>query len=411
MTKKYSTYWVVLVTIVTLVGCPMIAQSAEKEVLVGVLFPLTGPAASMGQYIKAALEIAAEEINSSGGIKSLGGAKIKLTSADHQMKADVAIAEGEKMVQQGIHVLIGAYSSQNSLVLSQMCEKYKIPYVCPIDVADHITERGLKYVFQVDQTSMNIAKTVVDAIVGLGASGGKPAKTAVLLHEDSLTGQSMQKAWSEYCPKVGLKVVGSVGYPFQTRDVTTEIAKMKVLNADVVLGMSYLTDAILLRRTMQKFRLNVMGYFDIGATNGPEYIQALGNLADYVFVAEGFSPYQNLPGSLERGMRYKEKAKADLMGPAGLAYSSMFVLKDALERTGSLNGEKIRDALSATKLKAGEKGNLLPFEVEFDERGRNKAANVLVGQILNNRRNPVYPLQYGSMKAIWPTPTWEERKL
>jgi len=225
-----------------------------------------------------------------------------------------------------------------------------------------------------------------------------------------LAGQTMNKAWTKYCPEVGLKILGTVMYPQKTTDVTTEISKLKAMNPDVILGMSYLSDAILIRRAMQKLRVNVKGYFDIGATNGPEYIQALGKLADYVFASEGFSPYQNLAGAFERGDKYKKRAKADLMGPAGLSYSGLHVVRDALERAGSLEADKIRDSLSKTKIKAGEKGNLLPFDVEFDERGYNKPAHILVCQILNNRRNPVYPIKYASMQAVWPTPTWESRK-
>lgn len=409
--QKFLRSFGILVAIIALVGLPTMVQSAEKEVRIGATLPLTGPAASMGQFIKIAKEMAVEEINAAGGIKSLGGAKIKLFLGDHQMKNDVAMAESEKLIQQGMHVMMGSYASGITLVTSAVSERYKIPHVTAISVADEITQRGFKYVFQIDQNSTGSARVMVEACLGLGKYHGTPVKTAVLLHEDTLSGQSMGNAWVKYCPDIGLKILDRVMYPQRTTDVTTEIAKIKALKPDVILGMSYLTDAILIRRTMQKLRLNVMGYFDIGATNGPEYITALGYLADYVFPSEGFSPYQNLPGSFERGKRYKERAKADLMGPAGLAYSAMYVVKDALERAASLDPEKIRDALSKTKIKAGEKGNLLPFDVEFDERGYNRPAHILVCQILNNRRNPVYPLKYASMQAIWPSPTWEERKL
>lgn len=400
----------VLVTPIALLGLPALAQSAEKEVRIGITLPLTGPAASMGQYIKVAYEMATEEVNAAGGIESLGGAKIKLFFGDHQMKNDIAMAEQEKLIQQGMHIMMGSYASGITLVTSQVSERYKIPHVTPVSVADEITQRGFKYIFQIDQNSTGCARVIVDAALGLGKYHGNPIKTAVLLHEDSLAGQTMNKAWTKYCPEVDLKILGTVMYPQRTTDVTAEITKLKAMNPDVILGMSYLSDAILLRRAMQKLRVNVKGYFDIGATNGPEYIQALGKLADYVFASEGFSPYENLAGAFERGKRYRERAKADLMGPAGLSYSGLYVVKDALERAASLDAEKIRDALSKTKIKAGEKGNLLPFDVEFDARGYNKPAHILVCQILNNRRNPVYPIKYASMQAIWPTPTWEERK-
>jgi branched-chain amino acid transport system substrate-binding protein len=310
-----------------------------------------------------------------------------------------------------MHVMMGSYASGVSLVTTQVSERYKIPHLAEVPVADEISQRGFKYVFQMDQNSSGAAKVMVDAVVGLGKHYGKIPKTAVFLHEDTLAGQSMNKAWTEYCPKVGMKVLGTIMYPQRTTDVTTEIAKLKAMNPDVIMGMSYLSDAILIRRAMQKLRVNVMAYSDIGATNGPEYIQALGNLADYVFASEGFSPFQKLAGSLERGMKYQKRANADLMGPAGLSYSGVYVVKDALERAGSLEPEKIREALAKTKIKAGEKGVLLPFDVEFDEKGYNKTAHILVCQILNNRRNPVYPLKFASMEAVWPTPTWEQRKL
>jgi branched-chain amino acid transport system substrate-binding protein len=401
----------ILAAFIVLVGIPAMGQSAEKEVRIGITLPLTGPSASMGQYKKIAYEMAAEEINAAGGIKSLGGAKLKIFFGDHQMKNDIAMAEQEKLIQQGMHVMIGSYASGVTLVTTQVSERYKIPHVTAAPVADEITQRGYKYTFQVDQNSTGMARTIVRAAMTVGKYHGKLPKTAVLLHEDTLGGQTMGNAWTKCVPEEGLKLLGRVTYPTRTTDVTTEMMKIKALKPDIILGMSYLSDALLIRRTMHKLKLNVMGYFDMGATNGPEYITALGYLADYVFPSEGCSPYQNLAGSFERGEKYKKRAKADLMGPAGLGYSSVFIVKDALERAASLDPEKIRDALSKTKIKAGEKGVLLPWDVQFDDKGYDFPAEILVCQILKNRRNPVYPIKFASMQAIWPTPTWEERKL
>ena len=74
------------------------ATGHAENVKIGNIIPLSGPSATLGQQGKAAREMAVEEINAAGGIKSLGGAKFELVFADSESKPEKGVAEAERLI-------------------------------------------------------------------------------------------------------------------------------------------------------------------------------------------------------------------------------------------------------------------------------------------------------------------------
>ncbi len=123
------------------------AQTAE-EIRIGIVSPLTGPTAKFGQAQKNAMTMAAEDVNSAGGIKSLGGAKIKLFFGDTRGEADTGVTETERLItREKVHALIGAFQSGVGFPSSAVAEKHQVPWLT-FGTFDKITERGFKYVFR-----------------------------------------------------------------------------------------------------------------------------------------------------------------------------------------------------------------------------------------------------------------------
>src|SRR5512139_430849 len=125
-------------------------QAADKVVKIGNIEPLSGPSASVGVQGKQAREMAVEEINAAGGIKSLGGAKLELIYADSKSDPTVGMTEAERLINtEKVHILTGCWNSAVTYPTTQVAEKAGIPFVVPVSVRDTITERGFKYVFRV----------------------------------------------------------------------------------------------------------------------------------------------------------------------------------------------------------------------------------------------------------------------
>jgi branched-chain amino acid transport system substrate-binding protein len=93
-----------------------------------------------------------------------------------------------------------------------------------------------------------------------------------------------------------------------------------------------------------------------------------------------------------------------------MCYTCVYILKDALERAASTDREKIRDALAKTHLKPGEKGNIQPCSIIFEEAGQNKDARTVIAQIQDGKRRSIFPVQFASREPIWPMPKWKDRK-
>ncbi|MGD8269073.1 MAG: ABC transporter substrate-binding protein, partial [Desulfobacterales bacterium] len=125
-------------------------QAAEEVVRIGNIIPLSGPSASVGQQGRNAREMAVDEINAAGGIKSLGGAKLEMLYADSESKPEKGVSEAERMINtEKVHLLTGCWNSAVTYPTTAVAERYGIPFVVPVSVADKITEQGFKTVFRI----------------------------------------------------------------------------------------------------------------------------------------------------------------------------------------------------------------------------------------------------------------------
>src|SRR5499426_1839478 len=128
---------------------PTVGRAQAKEVKLGYILPVTGPLAFEAQLSLNGLQLAVDEINAAGGVKALGGAKLTLLPGDTQQKVELGNSEAARLIDQGVTVLIGPFSSLVAFSVRQVTEKNKTPFMLLAAVADNLTEGGLKYVFRV----------------------------------------------------------------------------------------------------------------------------------------------------------------------------------------------------------------------------------------------------------------------
>src|SRR3989440_12278004 len=168
-------------------AAPAVLRAQGQPVKVGILQPVSGAMSYSGQQGRIGATLALEEINASG-IKSLGGAKIEPLFGDAQSTPEGGNAEVEKMNSAGCAAVVGGYVSSICLAASQTAARYDLPYIVDVGVADSIVTRGLKNTFRFGPGFGVVAKAALDNLIALNDAAGKPAKTVMIVHEDSAFG-------------------------------------------------------------------------------------------------------------------------------------------------------------------------------------------------------------------------------
>lgn len=372
------------------------STGAEKakvdDVVVGVLYPTSASLARLGGAALKAVELAAEDINAAGGIKSLGGAKIKLESVDPSDKPETAKSATERLIQnKKVSVITGDYSSSLSIVTSEVAERAKIPFVTA-SIADSLTSRGMKYLFQVSPKGSMFGNTqVAFAKKYLVDQLGKKPKVAIVFEETSY-GTSASEGLTKTAKELGLDIVLSEPYQANFADASPLVNKIKASGAEILFPVSYLQDAILIQKTIKQFGVNIT---TVGGGAGylmPEFYKELGEDAEGVVSVASWNLDVNKKGIDDVAKRYKEKNGEFITEHSGEAYSAMWVIAHAIEKAASADPQKIRDALASLQLKEGDKGNIMPGgNMEFDQTGWNKNVHPVMIQWQDGIPKTIFP--------------------
>src|SRR5262249_8675231 len=132
---------------------------------------------------------------------------------DAQSTPDGGNAEVEKMNAAGVAAVVGGYASAICLAASQTAARYDLPYVADVGVCASMGTRGLKNTFRFGPGFGVIAKTALDTLVVINDQAGKPAKTALIVHEDSAFGAGLAKLLNAQLPERSFQVVETISHP------------------------------------------------------------------------------------------------------------------------------------------------------------------------------------------------------
>jgi branched-chain amino acid transport system substrate-binding protein len=394
-------------------------SAQDKTVKIGGIYPLSGNAASAGTHSKAAIETAVEIINNAhpelgnlplaknAGLAGLGGAKVEVVFADNQGSPAVGQNQALRLItEEKVVALTGAYQSGITLTTSAIAEKYGIPYVAGESVASSLTERGFKWFFRVTPVASDFARIYLDFLKDMKAGGAKVDNIA-LVHENTEYGTSVASVITGVFKDNGLSIGLDIAYSANTTDVQSQVLQLKDKQPDVVIMVSYTSDAILFAKTMQALDYKpALMMADNSGFSDPSLIKTAGKLVQGIFNRSSFSI--GPPGSptfLINEM-YKKRSGDDLDDTAARTMQGFFVLCDAIDRAGSTEPAKIQAALKATDLKPdqlimGYKG------VKFDEKGQNTLASGLVIQLQDGEHYvPVWPKEKAVTAPALPYKGW-----
>jgi branched-chain amino acid transport system substrate-binding protein len=394
------------------------AGAQTKEISIGAVFPLSGPLAPIGQHIRVGIDIAIEEINQAGGIKSLGGAKLKMIYGDSTGDAKVGVTEMEKLISKDkVAVVTGAYQSGVTLPMTTVSERYGIPFYAT-GSEDQITERGYKYTFRSNEKTSWRVRDQVRFISDTGKRFRDPVKTAGLVWENTAWGQGAHRDWLKYLGNENVKIVVDESYPNATTDLTPVVLKLKGANPDGIFYCSYISDAILLVKTIAEMEVNAKAVVGLsGGTADPNFIPGVGKNCLYTFDAVRWEPDILRPGVKELCEKFKKRAGVDLDTEVMKQYTYMYVIAEAINKAASTDPKKIRDALASLRIKGPHPAiKFVEDEFYFDETGQVFQGNMVGVQFREIdgkiQRVTIWPEKVArkGIEAVWPMPKWSERK-
>src|SRR5215213_578312 len=395
------------------------ALAQDKTVKIGGIFPLSGNAASAGVHAKAAIETAIDIINNAhpglgnlplaknAGLAGLGGAKVEAIFADNQGSPAVGQNQALRLItEEKVVALSGAYQSGITLTTSAISEKYGIPYVNGESVAASLTERGFKWFFRTTPIASDFAKIYYEFLKDMKATGAKTDSVA-LVHENTEYGTSVANVITSVFKENGLSIAQDISYSANTTDVQSQVLQLKDKKPDVVIMISYTSDAILYAKTFQALDYKpAMMIADNAGFSDPSLIKTVGKSVQGIFNRSSFAI--GPPGSPTYLINeiYKKKSGDDMDDTVARQMQGFFVLIDAIDRAGSTDPAKIQAALKATDLKPdqlimGYKG------VKFDEKGQNTLASGLVIQLQDGENYvPVWPKDKAKNPPQMPYKGW-----
>lgn len=417
--RSFLNNGVILAIAFFLAGTLVIPKSIygdQKEVKVGLLTPTSGGVAPLGIQVYRGLEMGVDEVNESGGIKSLGGAKIKIVLADTRSLKDFAVTALQRLIEQDVVCIVCGAGSAEGMVTAPICEKNRMTMLLAVPIADEILQTvPMKYVFRITIQARKSCSEILKQISYVRDKSGAKLKNMVITYEHAGYGVQIYNEFLKVYKNFGFNMVGAFPYQTGIADLSPILMKVKALQPDFLFDNGYTGDAILLTRTLKELNINLNGYYlDLGPSE-KIYQDTLKEDAEYAMGHLYWHETIELPG-VKKGRckeiadRFRRRYGFDMDGQGSRAFTIAYLIKDVLERSGSTDKEKFRDALATTELTAA-KGNILPYEsVKFDGRGENINVTLCGMQMLDGKPELFWPEQYATKKFVYPFPTWEERR-
>ncbi len=347
---------VALVVMLLLTGAPR--AGAQAPIKIGAFGPMTGGAAGYGQSEREAIDLVIEEVNAAGGVL---GRKIEVLYGDDAGKPEQAVSIVKRFVTADEVVLVlGGISSPTSMAVSQVTEQEKVPQIIVAGTAARITLQGNPWIFRSAVPDTKLAGDLADF---LNEKFPKVKRIAAIYVNDDF-GKGGFTAFIERAKRYGMQIVADEKYTRGDVDYTAQLTKIRGANADAILDWSRYHEGALIAKQVKQMGITLPIFGSDGAAH-PKYIELGGDAVEGAYYATHFSPATS--GHLPVARKLVEKVRAKYNKAPDFihseAYDAALVAVDAIRRAGSLDRDKIRQAIAATDLE-GTRGR-----IRFDKNG------------------------------------------
>lgn len=389
-------------------------------VVIGLQQPLTGATAGQGLGVKDAVDLALDIINNeypdldfpfakTAGLPNKNGQKIEVIWGDNKGSAQDAMTEAERLISEDVVLLASANSSGLVAAASEVAEREGIPYINELGSSPALNQRGFQWYFAIHPDDNDFADMFFE-FADFMKSKGTTIQTISIINMNTAFGFDGAAAIKERALKLGYEVVAELSYDNKTNNLTSEVQKLKVADADVVMAFSYITDGVLLVKTMKELDYTPKMLYGQGGWNERDVTELLGSDSDYILLRDLFTPELGVNNKAIQQISdmFFERYGYNLGGNNGRSFQMMFLIADALNRAASYSREDIRTALKETDIPAEDM--FMPWNgIKFDAvTGKNTLSQGIVTQIKDGKYVPVFPENVASMEVL-PFVPWSER--
>jgi branched-chain amino acid transport system substrate-binding protein len=388
---------------------PAIGRAQAKSVKIAMIVPLSGPWARQGQLLKMGGDLLVEDVNTNGGIKALGGAKLQIIYADAGDSTEKAKNAAQRLLSEEPELAggTGCWLSSFTLAVTEVTERASLPWIT-LSYSDAITNRGFKFIFQTSPTAEHqAAETLPTALKLAEGTTGKAPKTIGIIQDNTASPVSFAKPLREGgLEKLGLKLVVDQIFTPPLSDATPLIEKVRSAKPDFLLLLtSAMPDCKLVLEKLDEFKLShgKIPLVGNGAPFGsPELLKTIGpELLEGLLFSVANWPTKGQEAFIER---FKQKTGEPFLTQDALCgYGEPAILVQAIETAGTADKLKVADAIRAMNLTTGPAAQCFPGPIKFDEKGRRVDVPMIFAQWQKGVPVTVFPTDLALAKPFWPS--------
>lgn len=402
--RHWFRFALVLIGIVTAQSA--VAKVEGDTIYLGAPISLTGKYSTNGKNTQDGYDLAVKRINEMGGVKVGGKSyKLKVVYYDDESTPARAAQLTERLINQdGIKYVLGAYSSGLTKAMAPVTEKYKVPHIEGNGAARELFTQGYKFLFATLSTSDYYLREAVNLAAEVAKQKGKKPsdlRIAIAVENDPFS-LDVRDGVLEDAKRHGMKVVIDDKLPPEINDMSATLTKVKAVKPDLLVVSGHAKGATLVARQTAEMKVNVPM---IAATHcdSAKIAETLGAAAENILCAsqwdrtlaykdQWFGSAEDYAKRFERDFNYAPPYQAAESTAAVLVYV------DAFQRANDFDPQKVRDAISATKL--------MTFygPIEFDPTGKNIAKPMVLYQVQGGQYKVVAPTQWATSKLVHPRP-------
>jgi branched-chain amino acid transport system substrate-binding protein len=389
-----------------LMRAPALVRAQAKALKIAVLLPRSGYLAPAGQSCHRGALIAPKVLADYGH-------QVELVHVDVESNPDVARNQCERVINDGVNAVVGAFDSASTLAMAQVCEQRQVPLVVNIAAVPTLTDQGYKFLVRNFPTGGQLATNGLARIKDFLAATKATPKTAVFLHANDTFGTAQRQAMDRLFPTAGLlfQLLESIAYDPRAQDLSVEVTKIRALKPDLLLVVTRAADAIKLVRDMVRQRFEPMGIISPGAPGlyDEEFYEALGPLADYHAYANPWAnPKSQMAQALEAAFKPanpKYRFAVECFN-VGFTFEALLIAADGFKRAGTTASADYMKAIRSTDI---AEHVMIGPPIKFDDKGQNNA--IPSAMIQNRSRTPtvVMPADVATMAPVFPMPPWQGR--
>ena len=379
--------------------------TAQDTVKIGVITSITGRFAEFGEMHRAGIQAALEDVNAAGGVN---GATVEVVMEDDISEVNAALAAAERLVNQGIPLVMGAYSSSITNPIAQYFTRQQRPFLVFTSSDDAITRPGSPWIYRINQPSYAYAEVLFNVFDEINEQkGAGTLNTIVTIHGNGAFESAVADAVDLLAAERGYVVLDRQDYDQSGADFRPILNRFSGLNPDVVFMVSYAADSVALVRQIQEVGLDAKVF--AGGAAGfalPGFIEGAGPATEYVYTATMWTADVPYPGARELNDRLTAILGRTPSYHAAQAYAGIITAVDVLKRAASDSPADIQAALAATDMPDTVYG---PIAFDDYQGYQNQAPLPAVAQQVQNGEFVTVFVNGQTLNSMLDTPSWDAR--